>query len=189
MSSATSSVLARYFSILLAGLAIKIMDDCLDEPMEDLAVYCRRGAIAYGLLALAIAAAIEWETACSLFFAAYILGMAGDEIRPLASRLRGWEESLIVLGIGLASVGWKALLAAMSTMAAVQLYDDLADLAKDARWGRANLVRRWGYTECLLLLAISMAIGALLNPLQALFVFLAVPPVLTLTRKIFREDE
>ncbi|NLN17447.1 MAG: hypothetical protein GX182_09070 [Firmicutes bacterium] len=189
MSSAISSILAKYLCILLVGLAIKLMDDCLDEPMQDLADCCQQGAIAYALLALATAAAIASDTACSLFFAAYILGMAGDATRPLASRLRGWEESLLVLGIGLASVGWRPLLAATSTLAAVQLYDDFADVAVDARLGRVNLVRKWGYTECLLLLAISMATGALLNPLQTLLVFLAVPPVLALTRKTRREDE
>ncbi|NMB17472.1 MAG: hypothetical protein GX980_10220 [Firmicutes bacterium] len=191
MSSAVSSVLAKYLCILLVGLAIKLMDDYLDEPKDTkgLANYFQRGTIAYSLLALAVAAALEAKTACSLFFAAYILGMAGDETRPLASKLRGWEESLIVLGIGLISVGWETLLASTAILAAVQLYDDFADLAKDARWGRTNLVRTWGHTECLLLLAISMSIGALLDPLQAILVFLAVPPVLTLTGKTFREDE
>lgn len=143
-------------AVILCAAAVKLLDDWLDQDHDlvagptNLAVLLGPGTTVYAALLLAMAAAINAHVSLALFFASYSIGMFNDFGRVLPSRLRGWQEALLVCGLGTVLLGWRIMLFSLLFIAAVQLFDDCIDLAADRRAGQRNLASRFGPVECLL---------------------------------------
>lgn len=143
-------------AVMLCAAAVKLLDDWLDRE-SDLAAHQGNwaaalgpGAIVYAALLLALATALNTAVSLALFFACYSIGMLNDLGCLMPSRLRGWQESLVVLAFGAVLCGWRLMLFALLFIGAVQLLDDCLDLAADRAAGLRNLACRLGQAECLL---------------------------------------
>lgn len=143
-------------AVFLCAAAVKLLDDWLDKD-HDQAVGCKNwavflgpGAAVYAALLLAMAAAVSARVSLALFFASYSIGMFSDLNRKLPSRLMGWQEVIIVCGLGTALLGWRSMLFSLLFITAIQLFDDCLDAAADLLAGQRNLANRFGMLECLL---------------------------------------
>ncbi len=151
-----SDYLTVGLAVVLCAAAVKLFDDWLDQDRDQAAnkanwvTVLGPGTTIYAALLLAIAAALHASVSLSLFFASYGIGMFHDFGRLLPSRLRGWQESVLVWGLGSVIFGWQIMLFSMLFIAGVQLFDDCLDLAADRRSGQRNLAGRFGLIECLL---------------------------------------
>lgn len=140
-------------AIICSGLAVKLMDDFLDLQYDSQAgipspaVRLGEATLPYGLILLAIGAAFHAPIALSLFFAAYAIGMVQDLRRPLPSGLTGWQESLLVLGLGALLLGPVNQIWGLAIMVFVQAIDDTIDYHVDQMSGNPNLLRRFGWVE------------------------------------------
>jgi len=162
------------FSLLLTGAAIKTMDDSLDAPSAPSACLTEQpGALAYALLFLAGGAGLNAALAISLFFAAYAIGMAYDLTEKMPSGLYGYQESLLVAGVGAALFGWAEMLGSLLVIACIQLLDDLRDQTEDRLSGQKNLARRYGQVEIALLGTILLLAAARLALVKAVLTILA----------------
>lgn len=120
-------------AVLLTGAAVKLADDVLDRHLDA----CRgritsynllqEGSTTYALAFLAVAAALDPPRATSLFAAAYAVGMVGTAGERLPSGLKGYQESLLLLGgLGL-WWGWQEIVSSLAVVGAWQLIDDMLD--------------------------------------------------------------
>lgn len=161
--------LATGLSVFLVGLAVKAVDDLLDEP-EGFA----RGAGSwvalspYVALALVVAAGLAPAAAVSLFLAAYAIGMAPSPFAGQPSGLPSWGESVICVGLGALFAGPIEALGSVLLVASVQALDDFADLAIDRASGRANIALAVGRWPALALAALLWVAALALSPSKAL---------------------
>lgn len=135
------------------GTAIKIMDDYLDAPVDQIigrqtwAAGLEEAALPYALLAVSLAVPAEPSWAITLFWASYAMGMRGDLTRPLPLGLRGWQEALVLGVISGLVFGWRATISSWLAIFTVQAIDDLMDQAQDKMTGAGNWASRWGMVE------------------------------------------
>ena len=86
-------------ALFLTGLAIRLLDDALDQAEDreagvpNLAGRLGGGAVAYGLAALALGALILPGVAPAALLAAYAVGMAGSLAERLPTRVPAWVET------------------------------------------------------------------------------------------------
>lgn len=129
----------------LVGLAVKLLDDTLDQPGDPTTLAGRLGegaTLAYGLAAGVAGVALAPAVGLALFAASYALGMVGMGAGPgerLPSRLPAWVESLAALGASLLLAGVGVTGGAFGALLAVQALDDLADWCRD---GEVPALRR-----------------------------------------------
>ena len=163
----------RYIgAVFLVGIVIKLIDDHLDqsvshEPGRDIAAYL--------VLLFAVAVSLAPAPACTLFFAAYVVGMVKDPNLILPTRLPTWGESLLVICGGMLLWPYPEMLSSITIMTAVQLGDDYVDQELDHRENRHNLVQQWGKIEVLLSVIITGLISLLVDGKKLLVVFLLTP--------------
>ncbi|MDI3279952.1 MAG: hypothetical protein QJR13_01080 [Bacillota bacterium] len=137
----------------LTGLAVRLLDDFLDEPelpsgwLAPLVARAGRGVIAYALLFLALGAACNLEWTVTLFLSAYAIGMGHEGQRLLPSGLAAWGECALALAVGVVRFGLLSLAASFTAVLFVQLLDDLVDVEEDKERGRSNWALRWGSVE------------------------------------------
>ncbi len=159
-------------AVFLVGLAVKAVDDLLDEPER----YARdtagqaayAGVIPYVALALAAAAGLAPSAAVSLFLAAYAIGMAPSPFIRLPSGLPSWAESVVGVGLGVLLTGPVETLGSLLLVAGAQALDDLLDLAIDRAAGTANIALALGRWPTLALGALLWAAASALSPAKAL---------------------
>ncbi len=99
----------------------------------------------------------------SLFFGSYIIGMYNDFGALFPSRLKGWQESLIVLAIGSGLWGVKMMLFSLFIVLAVQLLDDFIDQREDRLAGQRNMAGKFGGYECLGLAVTAIITAGVIN--------------------------
>lgn len=136
-----------------------------------------RGVAAYGLLLFAVAVSLDAVSACTLFFAAYSVGMFKDPNLILPTCFPAWIESLLVTTGGILLWGWQPMVSSLAIMVGVQLIDDYLDQDLDWQEQRPNLVHRWGKVEVLLLLLIATAVSLQLDWLKTILVLVLAPMV------------
>ncbi len=181
MSSAISRFLADLLAVALAGAAIKLMDDHLDYAADmaqgrpSLALTLGSGAVLYALVFALIACGINVRLAAPLVLAAYVVGMLKDPREMLPLGLTAWMESALVAAATWGLFGWRPTCVSVVLMGAVQLADDLQDLAADGAIGRANLARRLGRGEALLLCLVALLAALFLDRRTTILVCICVP--------------
>lgn len=187
MSHAVAEFGTRTLAILLTGVVIKLIDDYLDEEDEyyrsgdqqrtHLVAILGKGVAPYGLLLFAIAVSLDAASACTLFFAAYVVGMIKDPDIILPSYLSPRGESLIVVSGGVLLWGLSEMLSSAVVMATIQLIDDYRDQELDKQENRNNLVQQWGRIEVLLLTILTSLISLILD-WEKLIIVLVLAPVI-----------
>jgi 1,4-dihydroxy-2-naphthoate octaprenyltransferase len=144
-------------AVILCSCAVKLTDDFLDQEHDlsggraNWAARLGPGTMVYALLLLALAASINTRISLSLYFASYIIGMFTDLGRILPSRLSGWQESVLVMIIGIILFDLRTMIFSLLFITAVQLIDDCIDIHSDRLCGQRNFACRLGVLECWLL--------------------------------------
>lgn len=183
MFSAVSRFLADLLAVALAGAVIKLMDDYLDyeadtaQGRSSLVHVLGRGAVLYALVFALIASGINARLASPLVLAAYVVGMLKDPREMLPLGFSAWMESAMVAVVTWLLFGWRATCVSVLLMTAVQLGDDLQDLAFDRATGGANLARRLGKGEALLLCFIALLAALIVDRRTTLLVCMCAPVI------------
>lgn len=147
-------------AVFLCGVTVKLLDDYLDQDLDyrtghaNWAYYLGKSTPIYALVAFALAAALHYLLAVSLFLASYIIGMTHEMHQLLPSKLSGWQESLLALSFGVLLCGWHPMLFSLLFIGAVQIFDDCCDYYLDAMAGvtsKRNVARLLGPVEAVLL--------------------------------------
>ncbi|HEY8552282.1 MAG TPA: hypothetical protein VIL40_02375 [Thermaerobacter sp.] len=127
----------RVAAVIAVGIAVKLMDDVLDQEEDALterpnvAVRLGAAAIAYALAALALAAALSPRDALSLFWASYAWGMGHGAGERLPLGLRAWQETALAVALAVLAAGLPDAVAALALIGSVQLLDDWVDLRRE----------------------------------------------------------
>ncbi|MGM0470741.1 MAG: hypothetical protein ACQEQI_00430 [Bacillota bacterium] len=179
-------IVEKILAIFLTGISIKLMDDYLDQEVDKLdnketvALKWERAVLPYGLLALSLATALHRDWALSLFWASYILGMGYDPTRKLPTQLAAYQESLILLGLGVYLLPVPELISALLIIALVQLVDDLIDYRYSGENLRNNLAHRLDKSQVIIsIIFITLAVFHL-DLVKGLLTFLLTPIVVKL---------
>ena len=164
--------LKKFFSVLIVGFAIKIMDDYIDQDIDVIRnepnLYIARGygGLPYALLLLSLAAVMDLTAAISLFLSSFAVGMVGNLTVKMPSGLYGFFESIIVILLGI--ILFKSeMLSSLFIMAAIQLWDDFLDYEND-NMSKKNLAFLLGKVECLLLAIIFFLLTVFFDYVKAI---------------------
>ncbi|WP_148217685.1 hypothetical protein [Acetohalobium arabaticum] len=162
------------------------MDDYLDQILDrlqnkkTLALKWGRATLPYTLLSFSLAVVFNYSWAVSLFWASYILGMGYDLTDELPTGLKAYQESLLLLLIGIYILPIENFLSSLSVMVGIQLIDDLIDLKYDKEVYRNNSVYLLGKRQVILLLIAVLAIGVYFDPKKTLTVLVVTPLIVLL---------
>ena len=164
--------LKKFFSVLIIGFAIKIMDDYIDQDIDviknepNLYIALEYGGLPYALLLLSLAAVMDLTAAISLFLSSFAVGMVGNLTVKMPSGLYGFFESIIVILLGI--ILFKSeMLSSLFIMAAIQLWDDFLDYEND-NMSKKNLAFLLGKVECLLLAIIFFLLTVFFDYVKAI---------------------
>lgn len=133
MSLAIYDSLRVVLAALLTGIAVKVMDDCVDREYDaalglpNLSNRYGTGVAAYGMLSLLLACVSNIMLAVALFTSAYAVGMGFTDKTTYPTRLTGRKEVLIAVVISLSITGFRTTALALSIMVAAQLIDNWID--------------------------------------------------------------
>lgn len=154
--------------VLLTALAVKAMDDFLDEPERTVAVAAGPSVTAYVAVCLAAAAGLAPGPVISLFLAAYAVGMAPSPWQRLPSGLPSWAESAGAVGLSALIAGPVETAGSLLLLAAIQVFDDFWDLRCDRAGGKASAGLALGRWPALALAAVFFGAAAAFSPAKAL---------------------
>lgn len=132
-------------AVFCVALGVKLMDDFLDEPRDSFlgtkttSSFLGRAAFPYAMLMLAFAVALKASWAVSLFLASYSIGMFGDLTQRLPTKLKGYQESVLVFVLSSLLVGYREAVTSFLLIVAWNVVDDLIDRDVDQyRWGHSS---------------------------------------------------
>lgn len=157
------------------------MDDYLDQEIdkltgkETLASKLGKATVPYALLSLSIAVTLNYSWTLSLFWASYIFGMGYDLKNSLPSGLEAYQESLLLLILGIYLLGTKEMISSLFIIFNLQLIDDLIDSHNDKEVFRNNFTHIFGKRQVLLLTGIMLISNVCLTLKKTLLVFLVAP--------------
>jgi len=145
LSLAIFDALRVVLAALLSGIAVKIMDDCIDREYDaalvlpNLSNRYGTGIVAYGMLSLLLACISHITLTVALFTSAYAVGMGFTDTTTYPTRLRGRGEVLLAIAVSLSFTGFRITVLALSVMVGAQLIDDWIDERKFFRYPVAAL--------------------------------------------------
>ncbi|NLY29301.1 MAG: hypothetical protein GX047_01555 [Firmicutes bacterium] len=163
------SLIRLALACFLTGTAVKLMDDYLDAPFDQMigkrtwAAELKEAAFPYALAALSLGVAADPVWSITLFWASYAVGMRGDLIRPLSLGLTGWQEALVLAFLAHLLFGWQEMLSSWMAIFALQAIDDLRDQREDGLTGAGNWAVKWGTVETAIAAVLAVAVSAYLN--------------------------
>ena len=169
MSPAIFEQAGIVIAVILCSIAVKLIDDFLDNDRDSLAgcynfsKILGNGIIVYGMLSLSIAASINASVSIPLFLVSYSIGMFTDFKKTFISGLSGLQESLLVFSLGVILWGWQCMLFSLFFVFSLQLFDDYLDIYTDQLAGYRNLAHRIGKVECLLLSILTLCTAWWIN--------------------------
>lgn len=137
--------------MLVIGIAVKLLDDCVDGEQRTLFGLAPAGAAVYAVLAAVVGTALAPPVALPLFAAAYAMGMMQEPGERLPSGLPAWLEAAFVLAAAAAVAGAVRTAQALLVIATLQALDDLIDFQRDAATPRRNWAHRIGCVETALI--------------------------------------
>lgn len=133
MSLAIFDAVRVVIAALLSGIAVKIMDDCIDREYDaalglpSLSNRYGTGIAAYGMLSLLLACVSHITLAVALFTSAYAVGMGFTDTTIYPTKLIGRGEVLLAIVISLSFTGIRMTVLALSVMVGAQLIDNWID--------------------------------------------------------------
>ncbi|HHV62071.1 MAG TPA: hypothetical protein GXX51_05465 [Firmicutes bacterium] len=164
---------------LLAGVAIKLVDDYIDREVDEisgrysLAAVLEGALIPYALLCAALACALDSPLASSLIIGSYIVGMLHDLDEVFPSGFSARLESLLAGALGVIILGWKAILSSVILMLGVQLVDDIVDYLRGGITAGRNYARAFGCVESGAAALACIILGLILNSSMTIVVLVA----------------
>ncbi|HHY47181.1 MAG TPA: hypothetical protein GX506_07805 [Firmicutes bacterium] len=184
MSGASFDWLRSLAATLLAGFAIKLMDDYLDHDMDRIwqkpSLYELLGdaILPYAIIATSLGCALSVQVACPLVLGAYVAGMARESGARYPSGLTAACEAALVSAAAFFLFGARATLSSVALMFSLQLADDLVDYSKEHGGNRKNFVNLLGKGETLLLAICLFLLGLILDRSRAFLVLMCAPVVM-----------
>lgn len=182
--------IVRFFLAALGtGLAVKLMDDVLDSPLDrmrglrNFADRLGRAAMPYALLALATGLFFDSRLGFALFLAAYAVGMTARPYERLPSGLHAWHEMILAAALLVLLSGWRLAVQVLLLLIAIQLWDDLSDTGEGLPPGPWAWVSRASRPATTLICFGSVLCAIALGYAVALAVLLAAICVWLLARK------
>ncbi|NPV52620.1 MAG: hypothetical protein HPY71_03745 [Firmicutes bacterium] len=154
---------------LLAGVAIKLMDDYIDREVDEIcgkysfALTLEGALVPYALLCAALACALDSSLASSLIIGSYIVGMLPDLDEVFPSGLNARLESIVVGLFGVILLGWRAILSSIVLMSGVQLIDDIVDYLHEGAIVGRNYAKAFGCLGTGAAALASMMLGFILD--------------------------
>lgn len=145
-------------AIFLSGLVIKFLDDYIDHERDsnpNLYQYLGKAGLAYALIALLLAAKLNFNLTLVLFTASYGVGMFDSLDQKLPSGLPSWLEAVILIIMAIFLAGFPMTIWAILIIITIQLFDDLLDYKQDYDDQTITLVTRLGKERCLILLLLT----------------------------------
>ncbi|WP_422448896.1 hypothetical protein [Thermoanaerobacterium sp. DL9XJH110] len=173
-------IVKKVLSIFLTGIAIKLMDDHVDQDIDSmlnkssLAAIIGNGIVTYVLFVFSLGCVFDVKTSASLFLASFTLGMANNVTAKMPSGLYGYQESIIGLVFGLFMLGSSDMLSSLFVMAVIQLLDDYLDFSKDIV-SKKNWAFILGKMECLILAAMFFLASIYFDYVKALASIIFMP--------------
>jgi len=166
-------------SVFFTALAVKFLDDLLDEPERVAATVGAPKAAAYSGLFLALGAGIAPGTAVSLFLAAYAVGMLPSLGERLPSGVPSWVESAAAVLLSAVLTGPLETAGSLLLMAAVQTADDVLDAEHDRAEGRPNITDAVGKGPAVAMAGVIYGLALAFSPEKALAVLVVTAPVVS----------
>jgi len=149
-----------------------MLDDYNDEEYDKLigspniAVVLGSGIMSYSIFLFSMACILNLNTSVCLFLSSFSLGMTDNLFIKMPSGLRGYQESLITIIIGLVLFK-KQMLAALLLMSSIQLFDDYFDYNNES-FSTKNWAFILGKVECFLIATILFLMSLLIDNITAL---------------------
>lgn len=156
-------------AVIFCSAAVKLADDYLDKDLDintgrnNWADFIGNGTMVYAMMLLVLAAGMNAAVSMPLFLASYIVGMFNDMKSIFPSHLNGFQESLLVMLLGIIFFGWNLMCFAVFFILALQLFDDCLDVHIDSITGQRNFAHRFGVTECVVLGIMSLLLACWIN--------------------------
>lgn len=156
-------------AVIFCSAAVKLVDDYLDRDIDinagrnNWAESIGNGSMVYAMLLLVIAAGINASVSMPLFLASYIVGMFNDLKSIFPSRLNGFQESLLIMLLGILFFGWNLMFFAVLFILSLQLIDDCLDAHTDRITGQRNFAHHLGVIECVILGIMALLIACWIN--------------------------
>lgn len=128
------------------------MDREFDDLINNvnLAKFLGTGVVPYILVIFSLACILNPAAAITLFFASYITGMAGDVNAKMPSGLFGYQETVMIILLGLMIFGAGEMFSSIFLIIAIQFWDDYVDYNTD-KYSTKNWAFILGKNESLLL--------------------------------------
>lgn len=149
-------------SIALTAVAVKWLDDFIDDEPY---IESFRAGPAYGMLAVLLAAALDFPLTFTLFAACYIVGMFNSLTLKLPSGLPSWAEALLIFGASALLSGLWTALWAVTVIISVQILDDMLDLGDDRNHNRTNTAAQLGIERTGLIFLFCFYLSLVIEPL------------------------
>ena len=184
-------MLKRLLGLLLVGLVIKLMDDFLDQEKDkasgqyNLYHMLGKSIFPYSLVILSFGLYLNLSEGISLFAASYLIGMAHDYRSRLPIGLFAWQEGLIVFMISTYLTDLNNSLSALLLILLLQFIDDLIDFKKDSEYFKANLFKKLGFFNSILIMGVIILIAIICYPVKLIY-FITAVMILYLFFKILR---
>lgn len=147
------------FSFFFGGVSIKMLDDCIDENKTEF--------IPYILCFLCISVGL-WKSNASLFLSSYIVGMYHDMNLKLISRLKAYQEQLLIFIISILLCGLNSTISSLLVITAIQLLDDLIDEKTDLYTGKKNWSILLGRVESIIILLLIITVSVYFYPYKTI---------------------
>ncbi|KNF08917.1 putative membrane protein [Gottschalkia purinilytica] len=166
--------------IIMSAIVIKVIDNAIDYNdgyVDEGRLISERGILPYIVILISIACILNTSVTVSIIFSAYVIGMFEDLKRQLTFKLKGYQESIIILIIGILFLGIKEMGSSLSIILAIQFIDDFIDIKKDKLLGNKNYVLKFGkieifiFTLILILISIKLSLVKAVTSFVVFFVF------------------
>lgn len=192
MWSIIFKITKQILCILFIGIVIKLMDDYIDQDIDKLAgqynlfnlTHIR--IMPYILLIFAIACSFDLNTSITLFFASYSLGMMQSIDTKMFTSLYSYQESILVIILGIFLFGFHDMLSSLFIIAFIHLIDDYLDCDKDKNY-KKNWVFILGKVEVIVLSIIFLLSALYLNIYKSVLVIIVAHPVVYITHLLYNK--
>lgn len=166
---------SRLLSFYLTGFVIKLMDDYLDQDLARLkeewnfAEQIGRAILPYSLVIFIAAVYFNFEESVSLFAASYLVGMFYGAEDKLPSRLRGWQEGILVFLLSVYVTSLQNTVASLLLIILIQFVDDYLDYSSDLKCSRKNYIYSMGMINSVIIFTIILLLVLRYFPVKLLY--------------------
>ncbi|MCT4604971.1 MAG: hypothetical protein N4A64_02535 [Marinisporobacter sp.] len=164
----------KFIASLLSGFTIKLIDDYVDDELNDLdQMNIYKTILLYSILFIIVAAGIHVEYTVTIISSCYMVGMFHDMYMKLPTKLRGYQESILLFLINVYLFSFYAIITSLIAISIIQLIDDLCDRKWDKKYGYKNFANQFGKVEIIIISFILIILLAMLEYRKLLIIMMA----------------